>query len=365
MEPEKRKFEEVEGDTEEMLNQKRSADDSQPRTEEMITPRERVGAVIGNKGAVIQEIMKRSGTRIVINQKIEPNSAQITGRPDQISAAKELILKVMENGPSGLDEDSTYEVIVSTMDVPQDRVGAVIGAKGHVLNEIMKKTYSKISIDQNTPAGSPAVATITGRADKIEEAKRLIGLVVVDGPAAILTAMTVGEGGELLVESMDIAKEKVGPTIGAKGVIIQDIMRRSGCKINIEQETSPCKVIFTGTRGQIDSAVNLVQLVVMNGASSLQMLGTGSSSVAAINSIGVGVPNGSVINHEIPIVQAQVGKVIGTAGAVIKEFQMKCSVKAKVEIVNPNTDERLVRLTGEAAKVFKNQYFIIRSFKFY
>lgn len=220
----------------------------------------------------------------------------------------------------------------------------------------MKRTSTQVSIDQNTPEGHPAIVHINGRSEKIEEVKILIALVIKDGPSAILTTSSgSGEGGEVLAESMDIAKEKVGPTIGAKGVVIQDIMRRSGCKIIIEQETTPCKVVFTGTRAQIDAAVNLVQLVVANGASALQMVpknaGMITGSFGNLASIGLGVPIGSTITHEIPIVQSQVGKLLGPQGTIIKEFQSKTGVKAKVDVVNSGTDERVIRLVGEVGKV--------------
>ena len=96
-------------------NSKQSA----PEADQMVVPRERVAAVIGNRGIVIQEIMRRSGTKITINQKVEPNVAEIIGRADQNLVAKDLIKRVMESGPGGLEDSSLGEIVCSTMECPQ------------------------------------------------------------------------------------------------------------------------------------------------------------------------------------------------------------------------------------------------------
>ena len=85
----------------------------------MIVPRERVAVVIGNKGVVIQEIMRRTGTKVTINQKVEPNVAQISGKAEQNKSAKDLILRVIESGPGGLEDNSLGEIVSSTMECPQ------------------------------------------------------------------------------------------------------------------------------------------------------------------------------------------------------------------------------------------------------
>jgi hypothetical protein len=83
--------------------------------------------------------------------------------------------------------------------------------------------------------------------------------------------------------------------IGAKGVTIGEIMKRSGCKIFINQnfpEGQPHKVVYNGKAQQIDIGRYLVDTVVQHGMAALY-----------------GVLNGSerVIIQEINIYENQLG----------------------------------------------------------
>jgi polyribonucleotide nucleotidyltransferase len=72
----------------------------------------------------------------------------------------------------------------------------------------------------------------TGLLKQIEEAKMLIAKILEDGPQSLL----VHHAGPIVTDSMEISKDKVGIVIGAKGVVIQEIMRRTGCKVVIDQQ---------------------------------------------------------------------------------------------------------------------------------
>jgi len=45
-----------------------------------------------------------------------------------------------------------------------------------------------------------------------------------------------GNSAAVVSDQLEMPKDKVGITIGAKGVVIQEIMRRSCCKIIIDQD---------------------------------------------------------------------------------------------------------------------------------
>ena len=68
------------------------------------------------------------------------------------------------------------------MECPAARVGVVIGTKGSVITEMMKKTGCKIVINQEFPDGHPREAIFTGNKEQIEAAKSLVNAVVVHGP---------------------------------------------------------------------------------------------------------------------------------------------------------------------------------------
>lgn len=160
--------------------------------EEMDCLKEKVGTIIGHKGVVIQEIMRKSNCRISIDQDFpegQPHKVKITSsKQENIDVAKELISRVIELGPaslnsSGIKDDSPVETY--SMECPQDKVGIVIGARGVVINDIMRRTGCKVIINQEVPAGEPAVVQITGRQTQVDEVKDLINRVIENGPQSI------------------------------------------------------------------------------------------------------------------------------------------------------------------------------------
>jgi hypothetical protein len=130
-------------------------------------------------------------------------------------------------------------------------------------------------------------------------------------------------------------------------------MRRSGCKVVIEQDCNPCKALFSGNRLQIDAAKAMVSAVIANGPSILQ--------VSFLN--GPQADNGSMITQEIPLIQSQVGQVIGPGGSIVKELQSRCSVRVKInQPSGPNGKgpmDHVLRITGfkQCSHYFYNFFF--------
>mmetsp|Transcript_21156 Transcript_21156/g.30596 ORF Transcript_21156/g.30596 Transcript_21156/m.30596 type:complete len:733 (+) Transcript_21156:32-2230(+) len=313
---------------------------------EMECPHNKVGMVIGSKGIIIQEIMNRTHCKIVIIQDNipdgHPRNVVITGSPDLVPMAKSLITAVINDGPSALmtsapGQDPSEPSETEEMLCPADKVGLVIGSKGVVIQDIMRRSFCKITIDQNFPEGEPRVVMITGKRSFIEQAKSLIGLVIANGPTA-LSQSPVGNSGTTITDEMDCPQDKVGIVIGARGTIVQDIMRKCGCRIVIHQdypEGHPRKVVFTGTPRQVESGKSLVSAVIAHGPAAIQMSMGGSGNIV----------------QDLKIIQAQVGKLIGPGGSTIKEIQQRCAVKMNIDQVLPDTDERRLRITGEASRV--------------
>lgn len=311
-------------------------------TEEMECPQNRVGLLIGSKGSIIQEIMRRSGCKIVIYQdgfpEGQPRKVAITGPIKQVQIAKKIITSVITEGPSSLQpgQESLEPPQTQYMPCPHDKVGLVIGAKGAVIQDIMRRSGCKITINQNFADNEPRVVVIVGRMNNIDIARSLISTVIANGPAALV--QVVNEYEHSITDEMDCPQEKVGIVIGAKGSIVQDIMRRCGCKIMINQDFpdgQPRRVIFSGTHEQVEAGKQLVQAVIAHGPSAVQQGVTGT------------------IVQEIKILQAQVGKMIGPMGSTIKDIQQRFRVKITVDQgkgvdhVPADNDERSVKVTGD------------------
>ena len=97
-------------------------------------------------------------------------------------------------------------------------------------------------------------------------------------------------------------------------------MRRSGCKIVINQDFppgEPHKVIYLGEPEHIENARALIEAVLAHGP--------------AI----VTDPNGAtspIVVEEMDIYQSQTGKILGPQGSTIKEIQVRCGVKMSIQV---------------------------------
>lgn len=144
-------------------------------------------------------------------------------------------------------------------------------------------------------------------------------------------------GQELLV--LEITPDKVGQIIGSKGMIIQEIQSRSGAKAYVNQdfpEGVNRQVNITGTSEQVRAAADLINLIITQGPTAIH-----------VNSMA----GGPTVTQIIECTQPQVGKIIGTGGAVIKELQSKSGARIQIDQDFPPEVPRKINVTGTAAAV--------------
>ena len=119
------------------------------------------------------------------------------------SASKALLASTAGTGTS----------ITRIMECPQTRVGIVIGTKGSVIMEMMKKTSCKIVINQEFPDGVAREIIFSGTKEQIEAAKVLVNAVIVHGPIILANV-------ELLNQAAAAAAAIANPPVStASGVL--------------------------------------------------------------------------------------------------------------------------------------------------
>ncbi|CAN0927792.1 Far upstream element-binding protein 3 [Linum grandiflorum] len=165
-------------------------------------PNGKVGVVIGKGGETIKYIQMTSGAKIQItkDQEADPHAltrdVDLSGTPDQMSRAEELINEVISEaeqgaysasgGPGGHGgqgsnvKQSGGEQF--SMKVPNDRVGLLIGKGGETIKYMQNTSGARVQIiPLHLPAGDPTTERtvyINGSAEQIEAAKELINEVV-------------------------------------------------------------------------------------------------------------------------------------------------------------------------------------------
>jgi transcription antitermination factor NusA-like protein len=142
--------------------------------------------------------------------------------------------------------------------------------------------------------------------------------------------------------SMDCPAASVGSIIGKKGANVHEIMKRSGCKIVIDQSDQrdgvPKRVNLTGPPDKLAVAMSLVSLIIKDGANALfggDAEEGGEFKVAPLQS-------------ESRCPKNKVGEVIGVRGATIAEIMRRsgCKVHIIQEAPGDGSDERQVMYNG-------------------
>lgn len=153
-------------------------------TMEFHVPNERVGLIIGRGGTTIKSIQMRTGASINIPQTPDPNNPSmrlitITGTRDAKDAAKYEINSILsdEGGRGGYGGSTIY------MQVPNDRVGVVIGKRGETVKSIQDRFSVRVQIPTVPDANNPALRTISiqGPQDALIRAKEEIDMVILQG----------------------------------------------------------------------------------------------------------------------------------------------------------------------------------------
>lgn len=156
---------------------------------EMLVPNERVGLIIGRGGATIKSIQMRTGSSITIPQTPDvnhPNMRLITIRgtiPSKEAAKMEIsaILNEDQGGPRGV---GGFSGAVIYMQVPNDRVGVIIGKRGETIKGIQDRNAVRIQVPQvPDPGSNPPVRTVSiqGPPEMLQRAKDEIDAVVLQG----------------------------------------------------------------------------------------------------------------------------------------------------------------------------------------
>lgn len=248
---------------------------------------DKVGQIIGSKGAIIQEIQTRTGVKAYVNQEFPDGvnrQVNLTGNPTQIKAATDLINLILEQGPTAIHMNSLVGGPISTIviECTQNHVGKVIGTNGSVIKDIQSRSGAKIQIEQDFPPEVPRKINVTGTTTAVNTARQLIQAVMAGtamppsagfggmlGGQVSSSPIQYGSGGDLQ-QVIEVPKMWVGKIIGRGGETISIIQRKCGGKVTLDQnvpEGTPCKVNLVGSAQSLAYAAQMIQ-EVMNGVPS-------------------------------------------------------------------------------------------------
>eukprot|EP01035_Chromulina_nebulosa_P017139 gene17139-22653_t len=255
---------------------------------QILCPKSKVGALIGNKGSVISDIIKKSGCKIQIVQEGTKEDGDrpivFTGTSSQISEAKRLVLQILRGDqtqtiivPSPIALLSTGSIektstVIKEYDILPQKVGSIIGSKGAVLNDIMKRSGCKIHVNQKFPEGENHKVVLNGTDSQIDYAISIIEAIIEHGPQ-YLQSMPLPLSNtkpDVVTQELTLFQSQVQKLYGHQGSLLQDIQTRYQVRLSFEYLPSLIglnidqinKVTITGKETDVDSVVKLIHQIL-------------------------------------------------------------------------------------------------------
>ena len=217
----------------------------------LMCPYGKVGAVIGHRGATVTEIFKRTGCRVHIDQDSasegEDRIVKFFGNPYQIEEAKVLVESIIVRGLSALSSNQSNETVAvlykDEFEIHPSKTGAIIGAKGGVITEVMLRSGCKIQIDQSN-ISAPKVCIQGESQELVDGARMLIEDIIRNGNAHF-----VKESSQIRV-SQDLSildyqfRRLLVP--GEGGIdLLNELQQHHAVKIKVDMnvDQSPCGLV--------------------------------------------------------------------------------------------------------------------------
>ncbi|VAI88508.1 unnamed protein product [Triticum turgidum subsp. durum] len=180
-----------------------------------------------------------------------------------------------EAPPQHQEGDATGALQETTrlIDVPNTKVGVLIGKAGETIRNLQMSSGAKIQITKDADVPSDATTRpveLVGTNESIDKAEQLIKSVIAEAeaggsPALIAKGFGSGQSGSEQFEML-VPDNKVGLIIGKGGETIKNLQTRSGARIQLIPQHPPAgttlterTVRVTGNKKQIEAAKELIK----------------------------------------------------------------------------------------------------------
>ncbi len=209
-------------------------------------------------------------TALQLDTKLDGIPSQVlAGALSQAKDARLTILEVMAEAIDRPDEMSPYAPRITTIKVPVDKIGEVIGPKGKMINSITEETGAQISIEDDGTVfvGASDGASAQAAIDKINAianpqlpkiGERFLGTVVKTTDFGAFVSLLPGRDGLVHISKLGrgkrIAKVEDVVTVGDKlRVEIADIDNRGKISLILVTEEETADASSSGSSSPSDS----------------------------------------------------------------------------------------------------------------
>ena len=196
----------------------------------------------------------------------QPVKINYRGTSSAIKFAKELIAMLCTDDGKEV-KLPLGSALKKDLQVPSNVIGKVIGRGGEMIREIQTRSMCKIQVEHNNKDSSidptKRVIHITGSAENVKKAEDIINYLSNNPQLDAMAALNIfttgvsnpapygGSGssdsyknsrshysapyGATETDKVSIERQFVGRIIGSKGITINDLQKRSGCDMQVDQ----------------------------------------------------------------------------------------------------------------------------------
>jgi far upstream element-binding protein len=242
----------------------------------LVIPAQSVGKIIGRAGDMVREIQSRSGARVQVEHSAPSSSAgmvppdkkqvTITGLEPSVVKAKEMIMFLVSN--------PMVDALTSLNLLADDKLrGGGVWGSGPPYPNLPNQGYN---MTPDMVAGG-AAAYQQGMGAGAYGGAPFAGVGAYGGHqaypggagaayAAAPYAAPTGGGGAVEVDVTNVQRQYLGRIIGQRGVTINDLQRRSGCDIQVNQQQSmgspDAEITIRGTRQGIEHVKHMIREII-------------------------------------------------------------------------------------------------------
>eukprot|EP01037_Dinobryon_pediforme_P018041 gene18041-18278_t len=314
--------------------------------------------------------MKQSGCKISIDQDRSdgsPRQIGLTGEPTGLAAAMTLIAQVMENNYSGLilNNDLTASSSSPTKLSPTAPVAPSLPEPALDVTQttslapapVSEKRSFSSSNQPSSPDSTPKTSSNLNKKLDSDNTNMQMNMrsiaTALKGEFADSNLLSSSEKRAMPSRQEQTAdavvmcpQSKVGTLIGFKGSNVNEVMRRTGARIQIVQDNIPAgvdrKVCIFGQKNQVDEAIRMVNAIIQNGANGL---------VTLIDGNGHAVLTNGLIIEEKDIPPEKVGLVIGTKGLTISQIMLHSNCRININQNFPKGQNHKIAYTGTSEQI--------------
>ncbi|KAG2576232.1 far upstream element-binding protein 2-like [Panicum virgatum] len=210
--------------------------------------------------------------------KVAPTEGVVDGDNGPVAASEVLPLEPTPEAAAGAPQQEGDAATASQetsrkIEVPNSKVGVLIGKAGETIRNLQTSSGAKIQITKDIDADSSALTRsveLVGTLASVDKAEQLIKSVIAEAeaggsPALIARGFGSGQSGSEQFE-MTVPDNKVGLIIGKGGETIKGLQTRSGARIQLIPQHPPEGVTLTertvrvtGNKKQIEVAKDLIK----------------------------------------------------------------------------------------------------------